>query len=123
MQRARRRHGDVFTLRPYAFGNVVVLADPAHIKDVFTGDPDVLAAGEANAAMSPVLGSHSLLTLDGERHLAQRKLMLPPFHGDAIGRYRERRHPLAGEAPAEVRGRPRRSGLSAVAPADFSVLG
>src|SRR5437660_4705928 len=45
---------------------------------------------EANAAMSPVLGSHSLLTLDGERHLRQRKLMLPPFHGEAVGRYRER---------------------------------
>jgi cytochrome P450 len=50
----------------------------------------VFAAGKANAAMSPVLGSHSLLTLDGERHLTQRKLMLPPFHGAAIGRYRER---------------------------------
>jgi cytochrome P450 len=90
MQRARRRYGDVFTIRPYAFGNVVVLADPAGIKDVFTGDRDVFAAGKANAAMSPVLGSHSLLTLDGERHLTQRKLMLPPFHGNAIARYRER---------------------------------
>ena len=90
MQRARRRHGDVFTVRPYAFGNIVVLANPEHIKQVFTGDRDVFAAGQANAAMSPVLGSHSLLTLDGERHLRQRKLMLPSFHGEAIGRYRER---------------------------------
>src|SRR5205807_1853990 len=68
----------------------VVLADPEHIKDVFTGDRDVFAAGKANAAMSPVLGSHSLLTLDGERHLRQRKMMLPPFHGEAVRRYRER---------------------------------
>jgi cytochrome P450 family 135 len=90
MQRARRRYGDTFTIRPYAFGNIVVLADPAHIKEVFTGDRDVFAAGKANAAMSPVLGVHSLLTLDGERHLRQRKLMLPPFHGEAVGRYRER---------------------------------
>src|SRR2546422_7026689 len=90
MQHARRRYGDVFTIRPYAFGNLVVLADPRHIKEVFTGDRDVFAAGKANAAMSPVLGSHSLLTLDGERHLRQRKMMLPPFHGEAVGRYRER---------------------------------
>jgi cytochrome P450 len=90
MQRARRRHGDVFTIRPYGFSDIVVLTDPEHIKGVFTGDRDVFAAGKANAAMSPVLGSHSLLTLDGERHLRQRKLMLPPFHGEAIGRYRER---------------------------------
>jgi cytochrome P450 len=90
MQRARRRYGVVFTIRPYAFGNIVVLADPEHIKEVFTGERDVFAAGKANAAMSPVLGSHSLLTLDGERHLRQRRLMLPPFHGEAVGRYRER---------------------------------
>jgi cytochrome P450 family 135 len=90
MRRARRHHGDVFTIRPYGFPDIVVLADPEHIKEVFTGDRDVFAAGRANAAMSPVLGSHSLLTLDGERHLRQRKLMLPPFHGEAIDRYRER---------------------------------
>jgi cytochrome P450 family 135 len=103
MRRARRRYGDVFTIRPYAFGNVVVLADPGHIKEVFTGDRDVFAAGKANAAMGPVLGSHSLLTLDGERHLRQRKLMLPPFHGEAVGRYRER---IAGITEAELAGWP-----------------
>src|SRR2546423_13041631 len=90
MHRPRRRQGPVFPIRPYGFGPVVVLADPRHIKEVFTGDRDVFAAGQANATMSPVLGDHSLLTLDGERHLAQRKLMLPLFHGAAIGRYRKR---------------------------------
>jgi cytochrome P450 family 135 len=90
MQRARRRHGETFTIRPYGFPDIIVLTHPEHIKEVFTGDPNIFAAGQANAAMSPVLGSHSLLTLDGERHLRQRKLMLPPFHGEAIGRYRER---------------------------------
>jgi cytochrome P450 len=90
MRHCRRRYGDVFTVRPYGFGNIVLVADPGIIKEVFTGDRDVFAAGEANAAMSPVLGRHSLLVLDGERHLRQRRLMLPPFHGEAIGRYRER---------------------------------
>src|SRR5207248_7717470 len=99
MDRARRRHGPVFTVRPYGFGPVVVLADPGHIKEVFTGDSEVFAAGEANAAMSPVLGRHSLLTLDGERHLRQRKLMLPPFHGESIRRYRQR---MAEITEAEV---------------------
>jgi cytochrome P450 len=90
MRHCRRRYGDVFTVRPYGFGDIVLVADPGLIKEVFTGDRDVFAAGEANAAMSPVLGRHSLLVLDGDRHLRQRKLMLPPFHGEAIGRYRER---------------------------------
>jgi cytochrome P450 len=90
LEHCRRRYGDMFTVRPYAFGDIVVVADPEAIKEVFTGDREVFAAGEANAAMSPVLGRHSLLVLDGDRHLRQRKLMLPPFHGEAIARYRER---------------------------------
>jgi len=107
MQRARRRHGDVFTVRPYAFGDIVVLSNPEHIKEVFTGDREVFAAGRANAAMSPVLGSHSLLTLDGERHLRQRKLMLPPFHGEAVKRYGERIERITGvELASWPTGRP-----------------
>jgi cytochrome P450 family 135 len=90
MRWVRARHGDVYTIRPYGFGDVVVLADPEHIRQVFTGDRDIFAAGMANAVMAPVLGRHSLLTLDGERHMRQRKLMLPPFHGEAIERYRAR---------------------------------
>ena len=73
MRYCRRRYGDVFTVRPYGFGDIVLVADPGLIKEVFTGDRDVFAAGEANAAMSPVLGRHSLLVLDGDRHLLERR--------------------------------------------------
>jgi cytochrome P450 len=34
-----------------------------------------------------VLGPDSVLTANGPRHLRQRKLLLPPFHGEAIERY------------------------------------
>src|SRR6187397_2840883 len=84
MKACRRRYGDVFRIRPYGFGDIVLISDPEEIKRVFTGDPEVFAAGAANAAMSPVLGRHSLLVLDGRRHLRERRLMLPPFHGEAI---------------------------------------
>jgi hypothetical protein len=36
MHHARRRYADVFTIRPYAFGDMVVLANPEHITEVFT---------------------------------------------------------------------------------------
>lgn len=90
MRRCQSRYGDVFTIRIHGFGEMVVLADPILIKEVFTSDSEVFAAGEANAALSPVLGRHSLIVLDGARHLRQRKLMLPSFHGEAIARYRGR---------------------------------
>jgi cytochrome P450 family 135 len=86
----QNRYGNIYTLRTLVIGNVVTIADPELIKEVFTGDRDVLHAGEANAVMGPMLGSHSLLLLDGERHLRHRRLMLPPFHGDAVRAYGER---------------------------------
>jgi cytochrome P450 family 135 len=85
-----RRYGDVFSSRFPIFGRVVYLADPALVKQVFTGDAKTFHAGEANTlALGDALGEHSLLTLDEERHLSQRKLLLPPFHGESVRRYTE----------------------------------
>ncbi|MGA7706020.1 MAG: cytochrome P450 [Solirubrobacteraceae bacterium] len=93
------RFGDSFTLKIANEGTWVVTSDPAAIKQVFTGDPRLLHAGEANRILLPVLGSNSVLLLDDERHLSQRKLMLPSFHGARMQRYGE----LMGEvARAEI---------------------
>lgn len=86
MERAQRERGDVFTLH-LPLGPVVVVADPALVKDVFTGDPDVLRAGEGNRPLEPVVGPESLLLLDGARHLRRRRLVLPPFHGERLKAY------------------------------------
>jgi cytochrome P450 family 135 len=88
MGRRRERYGDVFSSEFPIFGRVVYVADPALVKEVFAGDPAVFHAGEANATvLSDTLGEHSLLTLDEGRHMSQRKLLLPPFHGAAVRRY------------------------------------
>ena len=85
-----RRYGDVFSSRFPIFGRVVYVADPALVKEVFLGDAKTFHAGEANTlALGDALGDHSLLTLDEERHLSQRKLLLPPFHGESVRRYVE----------------------------------
>ena len=85
-----RRYGDVFSSRFPIFGRVVYVADPALVKEVFLGDAKTFHAGEANTlALGDALGDHSLLTLDEERHLSQRKLLLPPFHGESVRRYME----------------------------------
>ncbi len=82
-----RRFGGVVTLRFLGFGPMVVVSDPTLIREVFTGDRDVLAAGAANAQLSAVIGRGSVMLLDGERHLRRRRLLLPPFHGDAVRGY------------------------------------
>jgi cytochrome P450 len=87
LERASQRYGDVFTVR-FPVGTVVFLADPAVIKQVFTGDPDTFHAGEANATpLEPLMGRNSVLLLDGKEHMRQRKLMLPSFHGERMQRY------------------------------------
>ena len=81
-----RRYGDVFTLK-LPQGNIVLVSDPASIKQIFTGDPETFRAGEVNLILEPVVGESSVLTLDGKAHLRQRKLMLPPFHGERMRLY------------------------------------
>jgi cytochrome P450 family 135 len=86
----QRRYGDIFTVRFPYFGRIVYVARPDLVKEVFTGAPAVFHAGEANATvLEPALGPNSVLTLDDEPHMRQRKLLLPPFHGDRIQRYGE----------------------------------
>ena len=86
----QRRFGDCFTTRFVGqLGTTVHLADPAAVKAVFRGDPEVFRAGETNAILEPLMGQHSLLLLDGEAHLRKRRLMLPPFHGERMQRYAE----------------------------------
>ena len=87
MERCRRRYGDMFTLRVVHEGTWVFLADPDAVKQVFTGDPRLLHAGEANVVLLPFLGRNSVLLLDEQPHMAQRKLMLPSFHGERMRRY------------------------------------
>jgi cytochrome P450 len=64
-----------------------VLSNPVHIKQVFTGDPRIFHAGEGNRILLPVVGEHSVLLLDEQSHLEQRKLLLPSFHGQGMQRY------------------------------------
>jgi cytochrome P450 len=83
-----RRYGDVFTIRMAPAGRtLVMLRRPEHIKEVFAGDPHEFHAGEGNGILGPVMGEHSLLLTDGDRHQRARKLLMPAFNGAALRRY------------------------------------
>jgi cytochrome P450 len=87
LERCSRLYGEMFTVR-FPIGTIVFISDPEPIKEIFTGDPDVLHAGEANATpLEPLMGKNSVLLLDGPEHMRQRKLMLPSFHGERMQRY------------------------------------
>ncbi|WCB96832.1 Putative cytochrome P450 135B1 [Baekduia alba] len=86
VERARAQYGDMFTMH-IARDTFVVLSDPADVKQVFTGDPAIYHAGVSNIILLPFLGSKSVLLLDGAQHLSQRRLLLPPFHGEKMRRH------------------------------------
>ena len=85
----QERYGDIFTLKIVYEGTWVMVGDPDAVKQVFTGDPRIFHAGEGNQIIEPLLGSNSLLVLDEKAHMSQRKLLLPPFHGERMKAYGE----------------------------------
>ncbi len=82
----RRRYGSVFTVRVSAVGTMVYLEDPADLKTVFGGDPATYHAGEANSALAGLLGATSVLVVDEDVHRDRRRLVLAPFHREAVAR-------------------------------------
>ncbi len=84
---ARRRLGDVFRMRTSMPGGPVVTSHPDHVRSLFTAKPELAPSLTGESPLRPILGTRSVLTAVGPRHMRQRKLLLPPFH--AVARYRE----------------------------------
>jgi cytochrome P450 family 135 len=83
----RQRYGDSFSLKFLGFETpMVLISDPEAIKALYTERAHGLPPGR-NVFLEPILGPHSLLLLEGSEHLAHRRLMLPPFHGERMRSY------------------------------------
>jgi cytochrome P450 len=90
MDRCARRLGEAFTLTFAPSGmKLVVISDPEAVKTVFTAPPEVAPSGAGNSPVAPVMGPSSVIVLTGPEHLRQRKLLLPPFHGERMREYED----------------------------------
>ncbi len=103
MFRNQRKHGEVWSGRGYVRGHPVITNHPDHVRSLFTAPPDLVPTVAAESPLRPVLGPASVLTSNGPRHMRQRKLLLPPFHGEAIARYEQM---IMDAAEREIRGWP-----------------
>lgn len=81
----RARYGDPYTV-PSLNGKVVCTGDPEGIREIFSADPETFAPWAADT-LRPMLGDGSILVLGGERHKRERKLLMPPFHGERMRAY------------------------------------
>ncbi|MEG4069747.1 cytochrome P450 [Microcoleus sp. Pol11C2] len=82
-----QRYGDFFTSKFSNFPPQVIISNPQAIQEIFTSDSKLFESGTGNQITLPLVGSNSLLLLDGDRHLQQRKLLMPPFHGERMKAY------------------------------------
>src|SRR5690349_10321833 len=87
LERCRDKFGHTFTMQLAGLPPLVLLSRPSDLKEVFTGDPEIFHAGSANIILRPILGASSLLLLDGDRHMRERRLMMPSFHGERMQAY------------------------------------
>ena len=102
--RAMRRHGDVWQLHLVSRAEpFVVTCHPDHFRSLMKADPNDAPSLTGESPLRPILGPNSILTSVGERHLRQRKLLLPPFHGEAVQRYVDM---IDGVAEREIDGWP-----------------
>ena len=85
--RARRELGEVFRMHGVIPGEPVITSHPDHVRSLFTAKPEQAPSLTGESPLRPVVGPNSVLTALGDRHMRQRKLLLPSFHGDAVARY------------------------------------
>jgi cytochrome P450 family 135 len=89
MESNRRRYGEAFGVHFLGFERpMVMLSDPEAVRALYTAHEHGLPPGRS-VALLPVMGPGSVLLLEGKEHLARRKLMLPPFHGERMRSYEE----------------------------------
>ena len=89
--KARRELGETFAVlfpqrRDYDDDRTYIVSHPDHVKSLFT-QPELALSTAGESPLRPIVGPNSVLTTVGPTHMRQRKLLLPPFHGEAVAAY------------------------------------
>ena len=83
------KYGDKFKLNLMGLPPFTVVSSPQGIEEILSVDAKKFDAGRTNELAAGLLGENSLVLLDGKSHRRQRKLMMPPFHGEKVKSYAE----------------------------------
>lgn len=81
-----REYGDFFAVgsrdTPFVYVN-----HPQAVQTIFSVDSELCSTAQRRGFINLLLGDNSILCLDGASHQQQRKLLMPPFHGDRLKTY------------------------------------
>jgi cytochrome P450 family 110 len=92
LEERAKKYGESFTISKNTLPLVVYFTNPQAIEQIFTANSELFDTNSANDILLPLLGEHSMILLGGEKHQRQRKLLMPPFHGDRLRTYGELIH-------------------------------
>jgi unspecific monooxygenase len=81
------KYGDIFTMKLFGFPPLVFISNPQGVQEIFSGDAKYFDVGRTNDLVRPILGDRSIVLMDGSQHKKERKLLMPPFHGDKVKSY------------------------------------
>jgi cytochrome P450 len=85
LQDVHERFGDPVTIRTYWTEEPMVLfSHPDAVREVFELPAAVAPAGQSWEFLRPFAGPQSILLLDGDEHLRERRLLQKPFHGEQM---------------------------------------
>ena len=87
LEESKIRYGDNFAGKATNVPKYALFSDPKAIEQIFTANPNHFDCGIGNKSIQPLLGDFSLVLLDGQSHQQQRKLLMPPFHGERMRSY------------------------------------
>jgi cytochrome P450 family 110 len=87
VETAQKSYGDIFTTSVVLPRPIVLVSHPEALKQVLNDTHNLTAPGELSEAIRPLFGNDSVVILDGEKHMRQRKLLMPPFHGARMRSY------------------------------------
>jgi cytochrome P450 family 135 len=106
LQRVHRRFGDPVTIRTYwTDAPMVLFSHPDAVRELFRLDPAIAPAGQSWEFLRPFAGPHSIVLLDGDEHLRERRLIQAPFHGQRMRSFQPMVAELAREELAGWDGR------------------
>ncbi|HAX89477.1 MAG TPA: cytochrome P450 [Cyanobacteria bacterium UBA11370] len=87
LEKAVLDYGDLYTAQFSGFPTQVVVSNPQAIQEIFTADSKLFESAPTNKILQPIVGDYSVILMDGDRHLHQRRLLMPPFHGERMRTY------------------------------------
>lgn len=102
MEAAAQRYGDIFNAPVIGNHDVVLfVSNPQALQRIFSNDTKQFIA-PPNQLLQPLVGDYSIFTMEGSRHRRERRLLMPPFHGERMRTYGELICELADKAMSSL---------------------